>query len=98
MQELTDLLFGNYNKKTFYVDDPSQDGNQLIILSFASDKVVINNGLLLGNEVKITKKPTPFQFNTIYSEEPMEYKEFQYTPNINNRSGNSRRNKTNTLL
>ena len=72
--EHTEEIIGNYNKKTFYVDDPSQDGNQLIILSFASDKVVINNGLLLGNEVKITKKPTPFQFNTIYSEEPMEYK------------------------
>ncbi len=80
--EHTEEIIGNYNKKTFYVDDPSQDGNQLIILSFASDKVVINNGLLLGNEVKITKKPTPFQFNTIYSEEPMEYKEFQYTPNL----------------
>ena len=80
--EHTEEIIGNYNKKTFYVDDPSKDGNQLIILSFASDKVVINNGLLLGNEVKITKKPTPFQFNTIYSEEPMEYKEFQYTPNL----------------
>lgn len=80
--EHTEEIIGNYNKKTFYVDDPQQNGNQLVILSFGKDKVVINNGLLLGDEVRITKKPTPFQFNTIYSEEPMEYKEFQYTPNL----------------
>lgn len=80
--EHTEEIIGNYNKKTFYVDNPHKDGNQLVILSFATDKVVINNGLLLGDEVKITKKPSPFQFNTIYSEEPMEYKDFQYTPNL----------------
>ena len=54
----------------------------MVILSFGHDKVVINNGILLNDEVKITKKPTPFKFNTIYSEKPMEYKEFQYTPNL----------------
>ena len=59
-----------------------KDGNQLIILSFAKDKVVINNGILLGDEVKITKKPTPFKFNTLYSEQETEYKDFQYTPNF----------------
>lgn len=51
----TEEIVGNYNKKTFYVDEPQKDGNQLIILSFAKDKVVINNGILLGDEVKITK-------------------------------------------
>ena len=74
--------YPKYNKKTFYVEDPQKDGNQLIILSFGEDKVIINNGILLGDEVKITKKPTPFKFDTIYSEKPMEYKEFQYTPNL----------------
>lgn len=80
--EHTEELVGNYNKKTFFVDEPQKEGNQLIILSFAKDKVVINNGLLIGDEVKITKKPTPFQFNTLYSEEEVGYKEFQYTPNL----------------
>lgn len=51
-------------------------------MSFAKDKVVINNGILLGDEVKITKKPTPFKFNTLYSEQETEYKDFQYTPNF----------------
>ena len=78
----TEEIVGNYNKKTFYVDEPQKDGNQLIILSFAKDKVVINNGILLGDEVKITKKPTPFKFNTLYSEQETEYKDFQYTPNF----------------
>ena len=78
----TEEIVGNYNKKTFYIDEPQKDGNQLIILSFAKDKVVINNGILLGDEVKITKKPTPFKFNTLYSEQETEYKDFQYTPNF----------------
>ena len=59
---------------------PQKEGNQLIILSFGQDKVVINNGVLIGDEVKITKKkPIPFKFDTIYSEKPIEFKEFQYT-------------------
>ena len=80
--EHTEEIVGNYNKKTFYVENPQKDGNQLIILSFGADKVIINNGILMGDEVKITKKPTPFKFDTIYAEEEMEYKDFQYTPNL----------------
>ena len=78
----TEELVGNYNKKTFYVDEKKKEGNQLIILSFGSDKVIINNGILINDEVKITKKPTPFQFNTIYADKDVEYKEFEYTPNL----------------
>ena len=74
-------LKGELNKKTFYVEEPQKAGNQLIILSFGQDKVVINTGLLIGDEVKITKKPTPFKFNTLYSEDT-EYKEVEYTPNL----------------
>jgi hypothetical protein len=75
-------LRGDLNKKTFYVENPSKDGNKLVILSFGQDKVVINTGILLGDEVKITKKPTPFKFTTLYSENESEYKEFNYTPNL----------------
>ena len=73
---------GDFNKKTFYVENPSKDGNKLVILSFGQDKVVINTGILLNDEVKITKKPTPFKFTTLYSEDETEYKEFKYTPNL----------------
>ena len=80
--EHTEELRGDFNKKTFYVENPSKDGNRLVILSFGDDKVVINTGILIDDEVKITKKPTPFKFTTLYSEEDAEYKEFQYTPNL----------------
>ncbi len=80
--EHTEEIVGNLNRKTFYVEEPQKDGNQLVILSFGEEKVVINTGLLLGDEVKITKKPSSLKFNTLYSEEEMEYKDFQYTPNL----------------
>lgn len=78
----TQELRGELTRKTFYVDDPQEDGNQLVILSFAKDKVVINTGLLIGDEVKITKSPVPLKFNTMYSEKKSEYKDFKYTPNL----------------
>ena len=67
--EYSEELRGDLKKKTYYVEDPQEDGNQLVILSFAKDKVVVNTGLLLGDSVKITKTPMPLKFDTMYSEE-----------------------------
>ena len=78
----TEEIVGNLNKKTFYVEEPQKEGNQLVILSFGNEKVVINSGILLGDEVRITKKPTLFKYNTLYSEKEFEYKDFTYTPNL----------------
>ena len=78
----TEQLVGDLKKKTFYVEDPQESGNQLVIFSFAKEKVVINNGLLIDDEVKISKKPVPFKFDTLYSEEEQEFKDFNYTPNM----------------
>ena len=80
--DYTAELRGEQTRKTYFVDEPSSDGNQLVILSFGQEKVVINMGILIGDEVRITKKPAPFKFNTLYSEEEKEYKEFNYTPNL----------------
>lgn len=80
--EHTEEFVGKLNRRTFYVEEPQKDGNQLIILSFGEEKVVVNTGILLGDVVKITKKPSSFKFNTLYAEEEMEYKDFQYTPNL----------------
>ena len=44
--------------------------------------ISFNSGLLINDEVRITKRPTPFKFNTLYSEEELEYKDFDYTPNL----------------
>lgn len=73
---------GQNKRKTFFVDAPEEDGNQLIILSFGQDRVVVNMGLLNRNEVRISKKPAPVKFNTLYSEKESEYKDVKYTPNL----------------
>lgn len=38
--------------------------------------------MLIDDEVKISKKPVPFKFDTLYSEEATEIKDFKYTPNL----------------
>jgi len=72
---------GKLRKKTFFIDEPEYE-EQLVILSFAKEKVVVNMGILEDNKVKISKKPVPIKFDTLYSEEETEYKEFKYTPNL----------------
>lgn len=78
----TEEIRGENTKKTFFVDTPLPEGNSLVILSFGQDKVVVNTGILLDDKVKITKKPLPVKFDTLYSEKEYEYKEFLYTPNL----------------
>lgn len=80
--EYMEEIRGETTKKTFFVDDPSIDYDQLLILSFAKEKVVVNMALLEEEKVKISRKPMPIKFNTLYSEQGTEYKEFKYTPNL----------------
>ena len=80
--DFTSEIRGDATRKTYFVDEPIPEGNQLIFFSFGNDKVVINNGVLIGNEVKITKKPTPLKFDTINTNDEAEYREFNYTPNF----------------
>lgn len=80
--EFTEELVGDKKKKTFYVNEPKPEGNELVILSFAKEKVVVNVGLLENDNVKISKKPIPMKFDTIYNEEETEYREVEYTPNL----------------
>lgn len=71
---------GDLKRKTFFIDEPDYD-EQLLFLSFGKEKVVVNTGVLEDDKVKISKKPMPIKFDTLYSEEEI-YKEFQYTPNL----------------
>ena len=80
--EHTEEIVGENTKKTFFVDSPKSIGNQLVILSFGKEKVVVNMGILESDHVKISKKPIPMKFKTLYNEEETEYKEFYYTPNL----------------
>ena len=73
---------GNMKKKTFFVDYPEAEGEDLVILSFGQEKVVVNMGFLKDDRLKISKRPIPVKFDTIYSETHIEYKDFNYTPNL----------------
>ena len=80
--EYSQELKGEKTKKTFFIDEPSETYDQLVILSFGKEKVVVNMGILEGNKLRISKRPMPLKFDTLYSEEETEYKEFRYTPNL----------------
>lgn len=79
--ESLEELRGDNTKRTFFVENPSVNGERLVILSFAKERVVVNTGILSDDKVKITKNPMPIKFDTLYSEETA-YKEFDYTPNL----------------
>jgi len=80
--DYTEEFIGERKRKTFYIDEPSPNGNSLIILSFGKEKVVVNVGLLEDDKVSIIKKPMPISFKTLYNETEFEYKEVEYTPNL----------------
>ena len=101
--EFAEELRDDASRKTFFVDNPKEEGNQLIMLSFGKNKVVINMGILHDDKVKISKKPMPVKFDTLYSEDKAMFKEFKYTPNLRKTniyywSRNYRRSKTNIIL
>ena len=76
----TEEIKGNLKRRTFFIDEPDYE-EQLLFLSFGKEKVVVNTGVLEDDKVKISKKPMPIKFDTLYSDKE-EYKEFQYTPNL----------------
>ena len=80
--DFTEELRGENKRKTFFVDNPSPDQDQLVILSFGKERVVINMALLEGDKISISKKPMPLKFDSLYSEKEGDYKEFNYTPNL----------------
>lgn len=59
-----------------------KDYDQLVIFSFAKEKVVVNMGILEEDKLKISKKPIPMKLDTLYSEKETEYKDVKYTPNL----------------
>jgi len=78
----TEEIVGENKKKTFYVDRPADEGNHLVILSFGREKVVVNMGVLDEERVRISKRPMPIKFKTLYSEQETEYTDVEYTPNL----------------
>ncbi len=79
--DYTEEIRGNMKRKTFYVDFPTQE-DELLILSFANERVVVNTAVMVDDKISISKKPMPLKFDSIYSEEEKEVKDFKYTPNL----------------
>ena len=80
--DYSEELRWNLKRKTFFVDFPSPDKDQLVILSFGKERVVVNSAILENNKITINKKPTALKFDSIYAENPTELKDFKYTPNL----------------
>ena len=80
--DYTEQIVGDKKKKIFFVENPAPEGNPLVFLSFAKDKVVVNSGFLGYDEVLISKKVMPMNLKTIYNEKKTVFKEFEYTPNM----------------
>lgn len=78
----SEAMNGSAKKKTFFVDYPEPEGEDLVILSFGENKVVVNMGKLKNDKIRISKLPIPVQFDTLYLETATEYKNFKYTPNL----------------
>ena len=79
--DFSEELRGDVKKKTFFVEAPKLE-EELVILSFGKDRVVVNMGILEEDRVLISKKPSSLKFKTLYSEKEEEFKEFKYTPNL----------------
>lgn len=80
--EYSEEFVGVNKKKTFFINNPAPEGNPLVILSFGKERVVVNMGFLDYDTVRISKKPMPMKFKTLYNEEETDYKDFAYTPNM----------------
>ena len=52
--DFSEELRGENTRKTFYIDDPSDNEDQLVILSFGKERVVVNMALLEGNKISIS--------------------------------------------
>ena len=78
----TSEIRGENIRRTYFVENPSDEGDKIVILSFGRSRVVINNGIVEQEQVRISKKPMPFKFDTLYTEKEGQYKEFNYTPNL----------------
>ena len=64
---------------TYYIDRPEPNGNQIVLLHFdkAGNFVLINSGILIGDEVRISKHPTFFEYKPISVSKPRLEEQFQ---------------------
>lgn len=102
--DFSEELRGENTRKTFYIDDPSDNEDQLVILSFGKERVVVNMALLEGNKIQFQKDPMPLKLDSLYAETETEYKDFLLYTKFKMRPiciidpETTEENKTNTLF
>lgn len=64
---------------TYYIDHPEPNGNQVVLLHFdkKGNFVLINSGLFIGDEMRISTHPTVLEFKPISGSKPRMEEEFQ---------------------
>lgn len=73
---------GKVKEKTFFVDEPVDDNQNIVVLSFEKDKVVMNNGKLEPDKIKIFKKSTDMKYTPVCEEVSVEYKDIEFTHDL----------------
>ena len=70
-------------KKTFFVEVEEDTAITILMLTLGKNKVVMNSGILLENELEITKKPDIVKYEPIINKDgEYTYRDFKYTPNL----------------
>lgn len=67
LDSLETILADGRKNITYFVDYPHREGDQVVLLHFDRDgkHVIINSGLLIGDEVRLSLNPCVFEFTPI---------------------------------
>lgn len=70
------------NKKTFYVLPNGESMQDIVLLTLAKNKAILNTGAITEEGFVTSDSAVPLNYGTIYSHEGAVSKEFAYTPNM----------------
>ena len=69
--EYEEVIKGNVRQKTFFVDGP-----------ITENKVVVNNGVLEPNQIRIYRKSKDMKYTPVYKEVSVEHEDIEYTHDL----------------
>jgi hypothetical protein len=75
---------GEKTKKTFFINESIPDSveRDVVLLTVGKEKALLNTAILQNDKLFVSKSPAPLEYRTMYSDKPVEYKDFKYTPNF----------------
>jgi len=80
--EYEEVIKGNVRQKTFFVDGPITENRDIVIISFQKNKVVVNNGVLEPNQIRIYRKSKDMKYTPVYKEVSVEHEDIEYTHDL----------------